>query len=264
MPLKCFFLLLLFVIKPRVGSAELFNFYFTHTRKTSHVSETLCQSLSYDGLAVVSSPEMLRHALKLTQAYRDCGHQRGIFVGLRNDSNTHLVTWDDGSLPAKDTPSILGSLGELNFASKQYGNIHCSGKLRANPGGKIKRALCGNHFNLPTEAHGVSKPYQKADGVSSNLSVTKVFSYLECALLCGQDHRCRAAVFNSDLLTCMTLGPNSYAGLIESSEHMTFYDDDDDDDDDDHHHHHNCDHAYNYDDDDDDDDNYSYDDDDDD
>ncbi|GFS03683.1 hypothetical protein ElyMa_002893100 [Elysia marginata] len=78
------------------------------------------------------------------------------------------------------------------------------------------------NVNLATEAHGVSTPGHQAVGVSSSLSVTKVFSYLECVLLCGQDHRCRAAEFNSDLLTCMTLGPGSYSGFTANVNSQMF------------------------------------------
>ena len=76
--------------------------------------------------------------------------------------------------------------------------------------------------NNPTEGHGVTVLGHQPAGVSSSLSVTNVMSYLECVLLCGQDHRCRVAEFNFDLLTCVTLGPGSHSGLTPNPQSQTF------------------------------------------
>ncbi|GFR78088.1 hypothetical protein ElyMa_003986000 [Elysia marginata] len=136
----------------------------------------------------------------------------GLYIGLRNNTDTKLVTWDDGTALASDLP-WKNEDDANNLNGRPFGRLHRLANLIATRGTQSKMALCGNHVNLPTEAHGASNPGQHAVGVSSSLSVTKVFSYLECVLLCGQDHRCRAAEYNSDLLTCMTLGPGSYSGL---------------------------------------------------
>ncbi|GFS03660.1 endonuclease-reverse transcriptase [Elysia marginata] len=141
----------------------------------------------------------------------------GVYVGLSNDTVTHQLTWHDGTLLAEDTP-VKSGRGHDDFTINMYANIHYEGALRSNPGTKSKFALCGNHANLPSEARGISTLGQQAAGVSSSLSVTTVATYLQCVAVCGRDYRCRAAEFNLDLLTCMTLGPGSYTGFTANSQ----------------------------------------------
>ncbi|GFS03669.1 hypothetical protein ElyMa_002892700 [Elysia marginata] len=201
-----------------LGRGKLFNFHAIQTRHSFEDSELLCQGLGYDGLAVVSSPEMHVYALSLTETLRASG--RGFFIGIGKNSDTHLVKWDDGTFPAEDTPWTRSS----NYTGYTFAHrfMISSGGLYKALVNKTRTALCGYHANLSTEANGVSHPGQHAVDVSSSLSVTKVFSYLECVLLCGQDHRCRAAEFNSELLTCMKLGPGSYTGLVANINSQMF------------------------------------------
>ena len=72
-------------------------------------------------------------------------------------------------------------------------------------------------FTFGKRAHG-----QKPSELSPVLAEVAVFSYLECVMMCGQDSSCRVAVFNSDLLTCMTGGPGSYTGFTEDKKCQTF------------------------------------------
>ena len=51
-------------------AGELFDFHVIQTLQNYTDGETLCQALGYDGLAVVSSPEMYNHALRITKASR--------------------------------------------------------------------------------------------------------------------------------------------------------------------------------------------------
>ncbi|KAK3764724.1 hypothetical protein RRG08_042034 [Elysia crispata] len=213
--------LLLLPLVFAVESGYLCNFRTLSTRQNFENSETLCQDFGYDGLAVVSSPEMYSCALQLTRAVRLSGQKIGVYVGLRNSSTTNLLTWDDGTVPAEDTPWKYSSWAK-DFTSRHYGNLHYNESFKSANPSQLKFALCGNHKNLPTEAHGRTILGQQPAGVSSSLSVTKVLSYLECVLLCGQDHRCRVAEFNFDLLTCLTLGPGSYTGFTPNSRCQVF------------------------------------------
>ena len=54
------------------------------------------------------------------------------------------------------------------------------------------------------------------------VSVSQVFSYVECAVLCGAVHECRAGEFNSDLLTCTVIGEYQSSGHIPKSEVVTY------------------------------------------
>ena len=53
-----------------VGKGELIDFHAINKRQTATDGERDCQALGYDGLAVVSSPETYRYALRLTETLR--------------------------------------------------------------------------------------------------------------------------------------------------------------------------------------------------
>ncbi|KAK3788149.1 hypothetical protein RRG08_042843 [Elysia crispata] len=202
-----------------LGKGTLFDFHVIPTRQRFQSGQSLCRGLDYDGLAIISSPEMYRYALQLTKPLRTNDQDCGVYVGLRRNPQTHLMTWDDGSSCAEDTPWIV----DVNLTPQlDYGVMTRPGRFSLSSGTWGQYSLCGNHNNLTSEVQGITARGQQPDGVSSSLSVIKVPSYLECVLLCGQDYRCRAAEFNSDLLTCMILGPGSYAGLKANGQSQTF------------------------------------------
>ncbi|KAK3764722.1 hypothetical protein RRG08_042032 [Elysia crispata] len=200
------------------GNGELFDFHVISRRQSFHAGEILCQNLGYDGLAVINSPEMFAYALRISRTVRATGH--GLYLGLRNSTDTNLFTWDDGTFPAQDEPWVPDSINR-DFTYSHYGVLSNIGYLRLFDTYK-KYAICGNHENLPTEAHGVTKFGQQPTNVGSILSNTKAVSYLECVLLCGQDHRCRMAEFNFDLLTCMTLESVAFVRFIPNKQFQTF------------------------------------------
>ncbi|KAK3788167.1 hypothetical protein RRG08_042861 [Elysia crispata] len=202
-----------------LGKGTLFDFHVIPTRQRFQSGESLCQGLGYDGLAIISSPEMYRYTLKLTKLLRANEPIHGLYVGLRRNPQTHLMTWDDGSSCAEDTPWLVDiSL----YPQLDYGVLNRAGDLSLSSGTWGQYSLCGNHNNLSTEAQGITARGQQPDGVSSSLSLITVPSYLACVLLCGRDYRCRAAEFNSNLLTCMILGPGSYTGLKANVQSQTF------------------------------------------
>ncbi|RUS73262.1 hypothetical protein EGW08_018981 [Elysia chlorotica] len=205
------------LLTPACG--ELFDFRAIPYLRNRSRGESLCQNLGYAGLAIISSPEMYVHALTITQSLRATGH--GLYIGLHNTSDTHEVTWADGTLPALDSPWLPSGEDVIDATNKEHGLLSKSGYLRA-INDRDKYALCGSHKNLATEGHGTSLLNQQPTGVGSILSETRVLSYLECVLLCGQDYRCRVAHFNFDLLTCRTLEAESYTGFTANSKSRTF------------------------------------------
>ena len=75
---------------------------------------------------------------------------------------------------------------------------------------------------LSTEAYGSSAIGQKPMNVSSRLAVVQISSYQECVILCGMDHRCRVAQFNSNQKTCMTLEAGTYIDFTTDGTSNTF------------------------------------------
>ncbi|RUS89921.1 hypothetical protein EGW08_002273 [Elysia chlorotica] len=183
--------------------------------------EEACRSLGYDGLAVLKHPETYRLALELSLALRTTSYsgRSGLYVGLRRDSVTGVLTWDDGSECASDLPWAV----DTNlYPTTPYGVMSLTGHLTLSYGKAAHYAICGKYSQFPTEALGTSVFGQQPSEVSSRLAEIKTPSYLECVFLCGQDFRCRAAQFNLDLLTCVILGPGSYKGLEANAKSQTF------------------------------------------
>ena len=53
-----------------LGAGHLFDFKVIPTRQSATDGEGMCIELGYDGLAIVSSPEMYNYALQLTEPTR--------------------------------------------------------------------------------------------------------------------------------------------------------------------------------------------------
>ncbi|KAK3757592.1 hypothetical protein RRG08_017379 [Elysia crispata] len=132
------------------------------------------------------------------------------------------MTWADGTHPASDLPTVDGTDLSSDPKTKIRGRLSSDFQFGKTRGDNRKRALCGNHKNLPTEAFGKRAHGQKPSELSPVLAEVAVFSYLECVMMCGQDSSCRVAVFNSDLLTCMSGGPGSYTSFTEDKKCQTF------------------------------------------
>ena len=75
---------------------------------------------------------------------------------------------------------------------------------------------CPYDKNYPTESSGTTLRGELQTSVRTVLSVSQVFSYLECAVICGMVHEGRAAEFNSDLLICTVIG--MYISRVYKSE----------------------------------------------
>ncbi|RUS74478.1 hypothetical protein EGW08_017753 [Elysia chlorotica] len=193
----------------------LFDFHVIDTLQNAQDGSRVCKALMYDGFAVLNSPESYNHALRISQALRK-KKRIGMYVGLTYNSETDVIVWSDGTLPASDSP-WAGKIGNPKF-----GFIRSAGALNLDNGFERRMALCGNHSKLPTETRGVTFLDQRPADVTSVLSVVKLGSYLECVLVCGQDHRCRTAEFQSGRRACTLLGPGGNSGLVASAGSRTF------------------------------------------
>ncbi|KAK3776846.1 hypothetical protein RRG08_024620 [Elysia crispata] len=204
-------------------AAALFDFQpiFTGNKCSHSKCELICQEQGYDGLAVISSPEAYAYALHMRNHHWNLANEV-IFLGLTINAESGLATWSDGTPPASDIPKTGGVDLSADPKTKRKGRLETDSKFGMGRGTLAKKGLCGNHKNLSTEAFGTSVNGMKPSGLSSVLSEVEVLSYLECAMVCGQDSRCRVAVFNSDLLTCMTGGSGSYTGFTEDKKCQTF------------------------------------------
>ncbi|KAK3759683.1 hypothetical protein RRG08_033372, partial [Elysia crispata] len=180
---------------------------------TSH--ESFCKDIGYDGLAVLSSPEAFEYAIKITQ-----NNRKKTYIGAHYRSEVGTTLWDDGTVPRSDTP----------FGSPKDDPKFNFGRLEKRDADQIvmilgevhRGGLCGNHKNYPTESRGTTMRGELLTTEKTVVSVSQVFSYVECAVLCGMVHECRAGEFNSDLLTCTVIGEYQSSGHIPKSEIVTF------------------------------------------
>ncbi|GFS03854.1 hypothetical protein ElyMa_006481300 [Elysia marginata] len=128
--------------------------------------------------------------------------------------------WDDGTSPRSDSP-FLDDLVVFD-PNNPFGRLDWNGNLRMGGGTSNHTALCGNHKNYPTESSGRTVSGELVTTSRTILSVSKLSSYLECAVLCGFTSECRAAEFNTDLLTCTLTGDYSSSGTGTNPHVLTF------------------------------------------
>ncbi|GFS03676.1 hypothetical protein ElyMa_002892900 [Elysia marginata] len=122
------------------GNGELFDYYALNSSQTFHDGEILCQNLGYDGLAVIGSTEMFAHAYRFAEYF-----SIGLYTGLRNNTETNLVTWDDGTALAEDLSwEKDGDEKDFQFIGRHFGRLTLRGNLKATTGRSTKLALCGN------------------------------------------------------------------------------------------------------------------------
>ncbi|GFS03858.1 hypothetical protein ElyMa_006481400 [Elysia marginata] len=118
--------------------------------------------------------------------------------------------WDDGTSPRSDSPFLddLVVVGPIY----SFGRLDWIGNVKMGAGANNITALCGKHKNYPTESSGRTVSGELVTTSRTILSLSKLSSYLECAVLCGFTSECRAAEFNTDLLTCTLTGAYSSSG----------------------------------------------------
>ncbi|RUS69783.1 hypothetical protein EGW08_022458 [Elysia chlorotica] len=200
--------------------AVLFDFHVIESRQSFLDGEQLCKDQGYDGLGVISSPEMYELALRLTEPHRTGVDGSAVYVGMRYHANREAGLWDDGTVPASDTPWKSGNADAASTIDP-YGMMAMSGELKWTSGSSLKLAICGNHGQR-FEAHGTTLSGQQAANVTWSLAWVSVSTSLECALYCGQDSRCRVAEFNSEKKSCRTLAAGAYSSFVQSSTTQTF------------------------------------------
>ncbi|KAK3778039.1 hypothetical protein RRG08_009110 [Elysia crispata] len=186
----------------KVTDGAMFDFHVTDMLLNCTQQETLCRDIGYDGLAVISSPEAYKYALKLTRSALK-GH---IFIGAHYQPESGTTMWDDNTRPRSDTP--FSAVGSTSDPGNPYARTNMFKQITMGGGASENVGLCGNR-ELQTSVRTV-------------LSVSQVLSYLECAVICGMVHECRAAEFNSDLLTCTVFGEYTSLGDISKPQIVTY------------------------------------------
>ncbi|GFR75593.1 hypothetical protein ElyMa_002192100 [Elysia marginata] len=134
-------------------------------------------------------------------------------------------------MPRSDTP--FHGTPPFTNPDKPYGRIIWSSKLALGKPAQPRPAICGNYNNGPSESMGSLMSGELQTTSRTILSVSEIFNYQECAVLCGMDDECRAAEFNSDLLTCTVIGEYTSTGSVANSQCDSGNDNHDADDNDD-------------------------------
>ncbi|KAK3749605.1 hypothetical protein RRG08_014581 [Elysia crispata] len=196
-------ILILMVFESAAAGRVIFDFHLNtdlHNESTHH---RLCKDLGYDGLAILSAPEAYAYALKITNHSRKV-YGSGAYIGAHYRPEAGIVLWDDDTVPRSDTPFY-------SSPAPTDPNTPCSlldiyNKIWMSSGVNPKLGLCGNHKIQITESIGVILPGELQASSKAVLSVSQASRHLQCVLRCSMILECRAAQFNSDLLTCTVIG----------------------------------------------------------
>ncbi|KAK3722108.1 hypothetical protein RRG08_004988 [Elysia crispata] len=197
----------------------MFDIHLIETPRNSTKQERHCKDLGYDGLAVISTPETFLYALKLTEYSRNVLDQ-GAYIGAHYRPDVGLTMWDDDTIPTTDAP--FANRPPKADPTTPYGRLHEGGHIIMADGVRKRYALCGYYKSSASESSGETLDGQLQTTMKTILSVSKVFSYMECAVLCGMVIECRAAELNSDLLTCTVIGDYTSSGYTANAKVKTY------------------------------------------
>ncbi|RUS73859.1 hypothetical protein EGW08_018381 [Elysia chlorotica] len=192
------------------------------TLTSAATGDQICRRLGYDGLAVVNTPESYAYLVRITEERRKIG--KGVNIGLHVNAETVQFEWSDGRAVTVDTPwYVLGTQPSLN---KPRGRIHHSSARISLESGRTRiHTACGNYLSpgALSVAFGNTLRHLEAVHASSHQSQSQTRTYLECALLCASDYRCRMAAFSSDTSQCRVLGPETGAVDIRPKHTSTLF-----------------------------------------
>ncbi|KAK3787222.1 hypothetical protein RRG08_048861 [Elysia crispata] len=146
-----------------IVTGKSFNFHVIETLQNATEGEQLCREMSYDGLAILSSPEMYNYALTITHTLR-ASTTRGMYIGLKYSPETAVTHWEDGTLPAADTP-----WKDATVAQEEFGLLFSAGLLRMTKGRYHRYALCGSAGQYRCRAAANRREFQSLCGHSSIL-----------------------------------------------------------------------------------------------
>ncbi|GFS14391.1 hypothetical protein ElyMa_003161800 [Elysia marginata] len=198
---------------------KMFDFHLLEDYRNATTQEEICRRLGYDGFAVLSTPEAFKYALRLSSHYRS-GVRSGIYIGAHYQKQYNLSLWDDGTDPRSDTPFY--SYPPDAKPGRPVARIDTQGKLTMGGDSTERPAICGNHNDYSTESVGTTMPAELETTSRAILSVSKLFSHLECAVFCGLTYECRLAEFNYDLLTCTLVGEYTPSATVYNPPVITF------------------------------------------
>ncbi|GFS10825.1 hypothetical protein ElyMa_001332200 [Elysia marginata] len=190
-----------------------------YLRRNRTIQEDHCQDLGYDGLAVLSTPEVWYYAMKLTEHVR-VERSKSLYIGMQYQPEAGALLWDDDARPRSDSP--FRSNPPSADATFRYTRLTPAADMRIDRGDNRKMALCGNHKNTASESWGRTVQGELVTSDRKVLDQRKLFSYPECALLCGMTLDCRAAEFNFDLLTCTLIGEYTGSGNMANPDVTTY------------------------------------------
>ncbi|GFN98747.1 hypothetical protein PoB_002525300 [Plakobranchus ocellatus] len=132
---------ILLLMQLRPGSeAQMIDFYLILNKQSSLSGTQACKDRGYDGLAVLSTPEVYSHAVEFTKFVRSTGNG-GVNVGLTFRSGDGLPIWADGTSLATDTPRREQ---EPDAEKTLYARLNNFGKLYGTAEHKERYSLCGN------------------------------------------------------------------------------------------------------------------------
>ena len=200
-------------IEPTTCAPDL---HLDRTPTSNSEGDIKCKELGYDGLAVLSTPEVFVLAVNLTSPFRQ-GRTGGINVGMgRADSKNAQPRWYDGTDVTQDVP-----MKHQDNVTLTFGRMVLNGKISMTSGLSPRYSLCGNYRFRRTG--GASHDGRKAaDGAGDTYAAVRVRSFLECMALCGKDYRCRAAEFDKTGKICSIRGPGDYSQLDDDPGSKTF------------------------------------------
>ncbi|GFO16296.1 hypothetical protein PoB_004280100 [Plakobranchus ocellatus] len=219
------------------SEAHMFDFNLIMEKQSYLAGSQACKDRGYDGLAVINAPETYAYALELTKSVSpvllppSSAHWfssirsttiGGVNLGLVFHAGDSHPTWSDGTSPPSDTPWKENPAAETE--SSVYGRLNTDGQLTMMDESRRRYSLCGNYdLDLHREIRDTIAHGQQPDNLNMTLrSASGMTFFMRCIALCGKDFSCRAAAFNSQLLTCMTFGPGAYSGLIPNPSMKTF------------------------------------------
>ncbi|KAK3758752.1 hypothetical protein RRG08_013838 [Elysia crispata] len=197
----------------------MFDFHPMMQSRNFSTHERYCHDLGYDGLAIISTPEAYHYALKLTEYVRTV-LSKGFYLGGRYRPEAGLVMWDDDTVPRSDSP--FSPYPPKIKSHLPYTRMRDTGKIVMATDYAKRSGMCGNHNNYPTESRGTTMRGKLQTIERTILSGSQVFSYLECALLCGMVLDCRVAELNTDLLTCTIIGEYNSTGYIANPQIVSY------------------------------------------
>ncbi|KAK3800851.1 hypothetical protein RRG08_008606 [Elysia crispata] len=187
-------------------------------KMTCSTADLECRRRGFDGLAIFKTPEEFNDVVRATVEERS---KSSLWVGLKYYPGLpDLLYWIDSTPVASDLPWTSKDRIPRSYATCTL--IEKNGFLNSLWFGYRKHAICGNHTKTFKTARGAVHHSLMPANIIYNSRNHHMKSHIECAVLCSSVDDCRAAWFDSKLLTCYLLKSGEYTGLEISPSAKTF------------------------------------------